>query len=445
MNENSDFSRWLDAARVYVQPRVLVVMLLGFSSGLPLALSGSTLLYWMRDRGVDLTTIGLFSLAGVPYTLKFIWAPLVDAARIPVLCKRFGQRRGWLLFTQLVLMACIFALGSLDPVKAPFFIALGAVLVATASATQDIVIDAFRIGSLDDSEQAAGVAVYVAAYRVAMLVSSGGVIGLVGWLEQHGTARDQIWFYGYSFAAAMVLVGIVAVLMAREPARIEVNAGKRPDVIETMRSAFAEFFTRPHALAILLFILLYKFCDSLAGVLTGPFVLDLGFEKTTYAGIVKGAGFLAVLAGGFAGGMLAKRLSLWTSLMFAGILQMASNLMFSWLSLMGTNVLALALAITVENLSGGIGTVIFVAYISHLCKNPLHTATQFALLTALASTGRTILSSSAGFIAEATGWFWFFAITALAALPGLALLVWLKAVGHFDDEDAGDLKKGGAP
>ena len=424
----------ISSARVYLQPRVLIIMLLGFSSGLPLALSGSTLLFWMRDRGVDLTTIGLFSLVGIPYTLKFIWAPLVDAVKIPVLCNWLGQRRGWLVFTQLMLMISIVGLGSLDPLQAPFYIVIGALTVAATSATQDIVIDAFRIGSLTDSEQAAGVAVYVAAYRVAMLVASGGVIGLVGWLEMKGTAKQDVWFYGFSFAAVLVLAGVVAVMLAREPASHLTATDQRPGIVTTLKTAFAEFFKRPHALAILLFILLYKFCDSLAGVLTGPFVLDLGYEKTTYAGIVKGIGFLAVLAGGFAGGMLARRLDLFTSLMFAGILQMVSNLAFSWLTFMNTSKLALATAITIENLAGGIGTVIFVAYISHLCKNPLHTATQFALLTALASTGRTVLSSSSGAIAEATGWFWFFVITALAAIPGLVLLVWLRARGHFADQ-----------
>ena len=413
-----------------------MVVLLGFSAGLPLALSTSTLLVWMTDRGVELGTVGLYSLVGLPYTLKFLWAPAADAWKVPVLSRFLGRRRGWLIATQLVLMVTIVFLAFQQPEKSLWLVALAAFMLATASATQDIVIDAFRVESLEDNEQAAGLAGYVAAYRIALLVASAGVIGLVGWLEYRGVDSDMVWFWGYTFAAALILVGIVAVLLSREPDAPGADAGESEAdsfsrLITTAVTAFSDFIKKPQAAVILGFVLLFKFCDSFAGVMTGPFVIDIGFEKAAYAGIVKGVGTIAVLAGGFLGGYIAKAVPMVTGLWIAGIIQMASNLVFSWLASVGVDHQVLATAIVVENLAGGIGTVIFVAYLSALCSSPLHTATQFALLTAVASVGRTVLSANAGFIAEATGWFNFFIITTIAALPGLALLWWLQSRGHF--------------
>src|SRR5665213_2603581 len=204
---------------VYLQRRVLIVMLLGFSSGLPLALSGSTLLIWMRESGVDLGTIGLFALVGTPYTLKFLWAPLVDALHVPLFTRRFGRRRGWLVFSQLLLIIAILLLALTDPARSPLFVALGALLVAAMSSTQDIVVDAFRIESLPESEQAAGMASYVAAYRIGMLVSTAGALFLVSVYESTGIARTSAWMWGYVTMAAMVLIGTVTALSATEPAQ----------------------------------------------------------------------------------------------------------------------------------------------------------------------------------------------------------------------------------
>lgn len=427
---------WLSAFSVYLRPRVLIVMLLGFSSGLPLALSGSTLAIWMAERGVNLGTIGLFSLVGLPYTIKFLWAPIVDALDVPFLSKRFGRRRGWLIFTQLILAATILFLGTLDPVAAPFYVALGALLVAAASATQDIVIDAFRVESLDTSEQAAGMAGFVAAYRIGMLVAGAGVIAFVAWLEYIGAEKGNVWFCGYALAAAFVGVGLIASLAATEP-KDGRKADERPKgdafhrVLSTAFNAFREFLTRDAAIIVLLFVVLFKFCDAFAGVLTGPFVLAIGFDKASYAAIVKGVGLAASLLGGITGGLIARALPLSTSLWIAGILQMLSNLVFVWQAWVGPNHAALSLTIIVENFTGSIGTVIFVAYLSALCGVRAHTATQFALLTALSAVGRTTLASGGGFVAEATGWMLFFAITALAAIPSLFLLAWLQAHGHF--------------
>jgi PAT family beta-lactamase induction signal transducer AmpG len=441
--ENTGRASLLVAAlAVYGRGPVLIVLLLGFSAGLPLALSGDTLRVWMADRGVDLGTIGLISLAGLPYTIKFLWAPVVDALPVPWLTERLGRRRGWLIGTQLLLIAVILFLGTRDPLAAPLAVGLGALLVAFASATQDIVIDAYRVESLRPEEQAAGMASYVAAYRVGMLASGAGVIALTAWLEAQGLDKETVWAIGYAAAALLVIVGMLAVLAGREPdtaAARDAVPSRGSDalarVIHTARSAFADFLTRDAALAVLAFVILYKVCDALAGAMTAPFVLQLGYDKGTYAAIVKGVGLAALLIGGFAGGAVARTLPLSTSLWLGAVLQMASNLTFVWLGYQAPSAGALTIAIVIENFTGAIGTVIFVAYLSALCRDPLHTATQYALLTALASTGRTFLSGGTGYVAEAIGWPLFFIATALSALPALALLLWLQRRTHFADLD----------
>jgi PAT family beta-lactamase induction signal transducer AmpG len=401
-----------------------------------LALSTGTLSIWMADRNVDLRTIGLFSLVGIPYTIKFLWAPLVDALDVPFLSRTLGRRRGWLLLSQLLMALAILFLAFQDPVAAPFMVALGALLVTTTSATQDIVIDAYRVETLAVDEQAAGMAGYVGAYRVGMLASGAGVILFVAWLEHLGVPRASVWMWGYIGGALLVAVGIVTTLFAKEPAAVERPIDERASnplqrVWATAYQAFSEFLTRDAAIIVLLFVLLYKFCDAFAGVLTGPFVIGIGFDKAAYAGIVKLVGFWATLAGGFAGAIVARTLPLSTSLWVGAFLQMASNLMFAWQAWIGVDHAALTLTIIVENFTGGIGTVIFVAYLSALCGNRLHTATQFALLTAIAAVGRTVLAAYGGYVAVATGWVLFFIITALAAIPSMVLLAWLQARGHF--------------
>ena len=424
---------------VYLKRRVLIVMFLGFSSGLPLALSGSTLLVWMREAGVNLGTIGLFALVGTPYTVKFLWAPLIDALDVPVLSRRLGRRRGWLLLSQLVLIAAIIFLGLCDPSVSPLLIAVGALMVAAASATQDIVIDAFRVETLDESEQAAGMASYVAAYRIGMLVSTAGALFLVSGFESFaGLDRHGAWTAGYAVMAALVLIGIATTLTAAEPERSAAanaaHAGEsRPRrVVEAAFGAFSEFLSRDLALVVLAFVVLFKFTDALAGALTAPFVIDLGFSRNEYAAIIKGVGLAATLLGGFAGGFLARAASLAASLWIGGAVQAVSAFAFSWQAIVGHDAAWLTFAIVIENFTSAIGTVIFVAYLSALCRNPLHTATQFALLTAFAAFGRTYLSGGAGFIATATGWAWFFAICAFAGLPGLVLLTVLQRRGHFE-------------
>jgi PAT family beta-lactamase induction signal transducer AmpG len=435
---SSQRKSWRDTLAVYLQPRVLIVLFLGFSSGLPLALSGSTLLVWMSEAGVDLRTIGLFALVGTPYTLKFIWAPLVDALHIPVLTRLLGRRRGWLVFSQALLIAAILVLATADPARSPFYVAIGALLVAAASATQDIVVDAFRVESLPESEQAAGMAAYVFAYRIGLLISTAGALFLVSGIQSTGLDATSAWRWGYITMAAMVLIGTITALVATEPeqsARADAAMGDKSGltrILDTARGAFYEFLARKDVIAVLLFVVLFKFTDAFSGTMTAPFVIDLGFSRNDYAAIVKGVGLAATLLGGFAGGFVARAYSLPVSLWIGGILQALANLSFSWLAIVGVNQYSLAVAITAENFTSAVGTVIFVAYLSALCKSPLHTATQYALLTALSAIGRTYLSSGAGYVAKATGWPMFFMICVLVAIPSLVLLAWLQRRGHFE-------------
>ncbi|MBY0530624.1 MAG: MFS transporter [Xanthobacteraceae bacterium] len=426
---------WLKAIAVYTRPRVLIVMLLGFSAGLPLALVTSTLQAWLTQSGIDLKTIGLFSLVGLPYTFKFFWAPLVDALNIPLLTKWLGRRRSWLILSQLLLIAAIVVLGFSDPITSIFYVTVAALLVAAASATQDIVIDAFRVESLPQEEQAAGIASYILAYRVALLLSGAGALLLVAYLEASGVAQLTAWTISYIAAAACVAVGMIAAFLAKEP-QADQSAETAEDspikrVYATAYSAFSEFLSRPLAISVLVFVLLFKFCDAFAGVLTVPFVLKTGFSLATYATVVKGVGFAAAVIGGLAGGALARALPLTACLWIAAIIQMLSNFMFSWLAWIGPDVSALTLTIIVENFTSNAANVIFVAYLSALCGARAHTATQFALLSAIAAVGRTVLAASGGYVAEATGWFWFFFVTALSAIPSILLLAWLQRRGHF--------------
>ncbi|MDO8837511.1 MAG: MFS transporter [Parvibaculum sp.] len=420
---------WWKALGVYTERRLIIILLLGFSSGLPLALTGSTLALWMRDEGVNLSTIGLFALVGLPYSIKFLWAPFIDHVRLPVLTTLLGRRRAWLVVTQLALALAVSCMGLVDPRAAPLLMAAAAVAVAFISATQDIVIDAFRIESLAEDEQAAAMANFVAAYRIAMLVATGGTVGLVAWLQATGVNADLAWTYGYVAMASLVGVGFVATLLAEEP---EASASETPEpenVAQRFRHAvidpFFEFTRRRQWVAILVFIILFKLGDAYAGHLLGPFAIDLGFEKGAYAGISSSVGLVAALAGGYFGGWLVNAVGQTRGLWIGGVLQMISNLVFCWLAFMGPDLFALAVAVAIESFTGGIGTVAFVGWISSLCRIRSFTATQYALLSALSSFGRTFLSASGGEVAQNIGWVPFFVVSTLLAVPGLVLLWWL--------------------
>jgi MFS transporter, PAT family, beta-lactamase induction signal transducer AmpG len=270
-----------------------------------------------------------------------------------------------------------------------------------------------------------------------MLVSTAGALFLVSGIQAYGLDKQAAWRWGYIAMAAMVIIGTITAILATEPERSAqaeaAHAHQKPfaRVIEAAVGAFKDFMSYELAIVMLAFVVLFKFTDALSGAMTAPFVIDLGFSRNEYAAIVKGVGLAALLLGGFAGGFIARALPLATSLWIGAIVQALANLTFSWLAVVGRDPTVLAFAIIAENFTSAIGTVMFVAYLSALCRNPLHTATQYALLTALAAVGRTYLSSGAGFIAESTGWVWFFVICALAGLPSLVLLWWLQVRGHF--------------
>ncbi len=429
-----------DTLAVYLQRRVLMVLLLGFSSGLPIVLIGSTLQAWMKQSGIDIKTIGLFAAVAVPYNIKFLWAPLVDALDLPVLSKLLGRRRAWLLFSQAWLMAAIVFLGLCDPAVSAFIVAIAALTVATASATQDIVVDAFRVESLPENEQAAGMASYVAAYRVGALVSGAGALFLVTAFQAKLGDRTA-WTASYVVMAALILIGVIATLLATEPASSAAAEADHalPSHRNSLKRAFwsaldsfRDFLSRDLALAVLAFVALFKIADALAFALLTPFVLDLGFSLTQLATIRNGVGFIVAVLGGFAGGLVARALPLSASLWIGGLLQTIMILAFSWQAVVGNNVAMLTLTTAIEFFADAVGTVIFVAYLSALCKNPLYTATQFALLTAFAALGRNVFALGTGYLAHAVGWAWFFILCALAGLPALILLAWLQKHRHFD-------------
>jgi PAT family beta-lactamase induction signal transducer AmpG len=431
-----------EALAVYCKRRVLIVLLLGFSSGLPIVLIGSTLQAWMTQSGIDVRTIGLFAAVGIPYSIKFLWAPLCDALDIPVLSPLLGRRRGWLLFTQLWLIVAIVLLGVCDPAVSSLFVAIGALFVATASATQDIVVDAFRVESLQESEQAAGLASYIAAYRIGALFSGAGALLLVSGLRGLEFSERTAWAACYAFMAVLVLVGIAATLLAAEPDRSAMaeadhaaHAAHENWLARAFWSAvdsFRDFFSRDLAVAVLVFVILFKLSDALAFSLSTNFLLGLGFSLKQLATIRNLFGFIATLLGGFTGGFIARVLPLALSLWIGGILQTMMILAFAWQAMIGMNAAMLTATTCIEYFADAVGTTIFVAYISVQCKNPLYTATQFALLNALAALGRNVFSLVTGYLEHSTGWVWFFIICAAAGLPALAMLAWLQKQRHFE-------------
>lgn len=432
------FRRWVESCKVYADRRVLSLLFFGFASGLPLALTIGTLYLWLAEVGVNKTTIGLFALVGTPYTLKFLWAPLVDRMPIPFLTRWLGRRRGWTIVAQLALMATIAGLGATNPVAHPGLTAVFAFAVAFWSATQDIVIDAYRVEILEERQYGAGAATIVLGYRIGMLVSGAGALYLATYVS---------WFATYAIMAACMIVGIATVLLNPEPSvkisresieqerRIAAYLKARPElrgkkaqalawIYGAVISPFSDFMGRRGWMVILLFILLYKFGDALAGVMTMPFYVELGFTKAEVASISKIFGMAAIIIGAVIGGVIVDRLGILKSLFVCGVLQMLSNLMFAVLATAGHDLRVLTLAIAVENLSGGMGTAAFVAYLSSLC-NVAYTATQYALLTSFMAFGRTVLTSSGGWLADHMDWISFFVLTTVAALPGLLLLVGL--------------------
>ena len=423
-------SSWSASLAIYADPRVLQILGFGFVSGLPLALTTGTLSYWLAREGVDKTTIGLFALLGIPYALKMFWAPFLDHLPAPGPFARLGRRRGWAVTIQFLLIGALLVMGSTDPLAAPFALALAALSVAFLSASQDIVIDAFRIELLEQDEQGAGAAAIQLGYRFGMLVSGAGAI----WLS---AIAD--WFLVYAAMAACVPVGTVLVLLAKEPANGEsvLKADAQADYAEWLKHAvldpFTDFMTRRGWLAILAFALLYKFGDAIGGVMANPFYVEIGFSPEEIAGVTKLFGLAATILGTIAGGVLVVRIGLIRALFVAGILQAVTNLLFALLAWIGPSVPMLAVAIGADNFTGGLGSAAFVAYLSSLCS-VAYTATQYALLTSFMALGRSFLSSGGGWLADQTDWVSFFTLTTLLAVPGLALLAWIARLSRPPEE-----------
>jgi PAT family beta-lactamase induction signal transducer AmpG len=417
-------STWLEAVRVYRNPRLLAILAMGFASGLPLALTGQTLQAWLAESQVSLTDIGLFALVGVSYSLKFVWSPVLDRVPLPWLTARLGQRRSWLIVIQLALAAAIFALGGADPARDAWRTALMAAVVAFLSASQDIVIDAYRIELLATDEQGAGAAATQWGYRIALIASGAGALLI---------AQGFGWPRAYLVMASLVGVGLVAVLATPEPVRSV--ARTQLDFAGFIRTAviepFVDFASRPRWGLVLVFIVLFRLGDALAGGLSNAFYIQLGFTKGEIASIAKIFGIAATMVGIAAGGALVFKIGIGRSLVLAGVIHALSNFAFVLQAWAGHDLQLLAATIFVENFTGGLVSAAFVAYLSALC-NAEFTATQYALLSSLSATGRTVLASSAGFFADQLGWPLFFALTALAATPGIALAVYLGRLSALE-------------
>ena len=387
---------------VFHSRKILLLLLLGFSSGLPLALTGATLQAWLAVEGVDIQAIGWFTLVGQPYVYKFLWAPLMDRYAIPLL----GRRRGWLLVTQLALLVGIAWMGTVSPQHSPWLLAALALAVAFLSASQDIVFDAYRADVLEAEERGAGAAVSVLGYRIAMLVSGGLALILVdNWLS---------WTAAYWLMAALMLIGAASTWAAEEPAA----PPKAPHTLgEAVRAPLAEYFARHGA-----WLLPRKIVRVSVG----------GFSLTDVGLVNKWLGTAATILGALAGGAMMVRLRLYRALLLFGVLQAVTNLGFMLLAVSGKSYAALIVVIAAENLCGGMGTIAFVALLMAMCDRRF-SATQYALLSALASLGRVYVGPVAGALVGHLGWPSFFFLTFLIALPGIAMLWWQRARIHALD------------
>jgi PAT family beta-lactamase induction signal transducer AmpG len=386
--------------------RMLIMLLLGYCAGLPLLLTGGTLQAWMTDEKVDLTAIGLVSLIGMPYVLKFLWAPFLDRFQFPIL----GRRKGWMVVFQVLIVSSIFGLSMSDP-KVNLLVVIGwAFLISLFSASQDVVLDAYRREIMPDEELGLASSLYVNGYRLAMLVSGAFALYLA----------DQVpWSEVYKWMAALMVPAIIFTLIApKETHHIKIPSNMKEAVIGPLK----DFFGRKGALVVLLFILLYKVGDSMAANMTTPFILQMGYTKTDLATIAKAVGLIATILGGLIGGIMMLRYNMKWSLIFFGILQAVSTLGFAALPSLPQQLSSLAIVIAFENLASGMGTAAYAAYMASL-TNKRFTATQYALLTALMGIPRVILASPTGKMAEIMGWDMFFVFCTVVAVPGLLLLI----------------------
>ena len=431
---------WSEALRVYRRPRVIGMVFLGFSAGLPFLLVFSTLSAWLRDEGVSRTLIGFFSWVGITYSIKVFWAPVIDRLPLPLLTRLLGKRRGWMLLAQCGIAAGLVGMALSEAQTDVTRIALFALMVAFSSATQDITIDAYRIEAVEKDLQGAMAATYVFGYRVALLAAGAGAFYI---------ADFSSWTLAYLAMAALMLVGMLTTLVIREPevassaetqrleARVEsaigVSGRRRTALLrlvawfsDAVVSPFVEFFSRNgrFALVILLLIGMYRVSDITMGVMANPFYLDLGFSKKEIADITKIFGFFMTIAGAGLGGLLVARYGIMRPLMLGAVLVAATNLLFALLALSDPDLTLLAVVISADNLSGGIASAVFIAYLSSL-TNTAYTATQYALFSSLMTLPAKLLGGFSGVIVDGFGYFSFFTYAAIMGLPAILLVIYL--------------------
>ena len=434
-NTNNSLHKWRDAWRVYLEPASLRMLALGFSAGLPLLLVFGTLSFWLREAGIDRTTIGYLSWVGLAYGFKWVWAPLVDRLPIPFLTRALGRRRSWLLVSQLTIVLSLTGMALTDPRVALMPIVWFALATAFASATQDISLDAYRIESADIDRQAALAATYQTGYRLAMIWSGAGALWLAARAEIAPAVGNAVgyqqgaWQIAYLAMAASMLVGIVTVLFSPEPARRELPPAR--NAAEWLRGAlvepFADFLRRYgwQAALILALIAIYRISDVVMGIMANPFYVDMGFTKDEVAAVTKIYGVIMTLAGAFIGGVLSMRFGVMRILMLGAILSAASNLLFAWLAGHGHDVSALIFVVSADNLSSGIASAAFIAYLSSL-TNINYSATQYALFSSMMLLLPKTIAGFSGQYVDNFGYSSFFVSTALLGAPVL-VLVWLAS------------------
>ena len=430
---------WREALLIYLRPRVMVMIFLGFSAGLPYLLVFSTLSAWLRDVGIARTTIGFFSWVGITYSIKVLWAPVVDRLPLFMLTRWLGKRRSWMLAAQVTIAIGLIGMALNDPHNNLNLIALFALLVAFGSATQDITIDAYRIEAVDKLLQGAMAANYVLGYRLALLVAGAGAFYL---------ADADSWSFAYLIMAALMGIGVVTTLLISEPLHstdrqtlkleetleksVGIQSGKNTLLrlfawfIDAVISPFVEFFQRNGWLAILILLLIgsYRISDITMGVMANPFYLDLGFSKIEIANITKIFGFFMTIAGAGLGGILVIRFGISRPLLLGAVMVALTNLLFAWLAVTEPNLVSLALVISVDNLSGGLASAAFIAYLSSL-TNTMYTATQYALFSSVMTLPGKMIGGFSGLIVDTAGYVSFFVYAAILGVPAICLVIYL--------------------
>lgn len=418
---------WRDALKVYLEPATLRMLALGFSAGLPLLLVLGTLSFRLREAGVARSEIGYLSWVGLVYAFKWAWAPLVDRLPIPLLTRRMGRRRSWLLLAQALVIGGLVGMALADPRGGLAPLVWCALLVAFGSATQDIALDAFRIESAETRKQAALAAAYQTGYRLAMIWAGAGVLSIAAWTEITGAAGYQNagWKAAYLVMAASMAVGVVTVLLSSEPAqRVMPRARNAAEWLKNVLvEPFADFIRRYkwQAVLILSLIAIYRISDVVMGIMANPFYVDMGFSKEEVAAVSKVFGVVMTLVGAFVGGILSMRLGVMRVLMLGAVLSAASNLLFAWLATQGHDMTMLVLVVSADNLAGGIASAAFIAYLSSL-TNISYSATQYALFSSLMLLLPKFLAGYSGVFVDAYGYVPFFVGTAVLGLPVLVLV-----------------------